>query len=173
MTEKEKHSFVIASDHTDINNRIVSSIMEFLKHHDFRCEIYEAGHGPDDDFPILATGAIDKVCSGEFDRAILIGGTGSGMAMVANKFPGIFAAVVEDDKEIKEVTLRDNPNVLCIPGWNTDPGKAIHMVRVWINTKSSDKEKYLRRREEFKKIDLMNVRRFEEIQDNKEPGRSE
>ncbi len=158
MVKEKKLSFVIASDHTDRNNAILKEIKNFLEYHGYKCEIYDKDCGPNDDFPIIASGAVEKICSGAFDRAILIGGTGSGMAMVANKFKGVYATVVNNFKELVEIVKRDDPNVLCIPAWNFPRQDARQMIRLWLHTKPSNDEKYVRRRKEIKAIEEKNFK---------------
>ncbi len=158
MEKEKKFSFVVASDHTDRGKRIARAIIEFLKAQGHRGILYDKDCGPQDDFPIIARGAVEKICSGEIDRAILIGGSGSGMAMVANKFKGIRAAVVGNADDMRHIAKRDFPNVICLPAWNFDPGLAVHLVRIWLTTPPSEEPKYLRRVEEIKSIEEQNFK---------------
>jgi ribose 5-phosphate isomerase B len=150
--------FIVASDHTDRVNRISKAIRKFLEFHGHKCLIYNKDCSPDDDFPLIAKGAVEKVCAGECDRAVLIGGTASGMAMVANKFKGIRAAAVEDAEQVKLVAERDDPNIICISAWRTDPGMAVHMVRTWLNTKPSSNPKYKRRMKDIQAREEQNFK---------------
>lgn len=156
--EKKKLSFVIASDHTDRGKRISRAIVEFLKAQGHKGTLYDKKCGPQDDFPLIAQGAVKKICSGKADRAILIGGSGSGMAMVANKFKGIRAAVVGNPNDMRHIAKRDFPNVICLPAWNFDPGLAVHLIRTWLTTPPSNEPKYLRREEEIKNIEEQNFK---------------
>lgn len=158
MEKQEKLSFVVASDHTDRGKRIARAIVEFLKAQGHKGFLYDKDCGPQDDFPIIAKGAVEKICSGEIDRAILIGGSGSGMAMVANKFKGIRAAVVGNADDMRHIARRDFLNVVCLPAWNFDPGLAVHLVRTWLTTPHSQEPKYLRREEEIKSIENQNFK---------------
>ncbi len=150
--------FVVASDHTDRKNRLAKAIADFLEMHGHKSFIYDKESSSEDDFPLIAKGSVERVCCGDCDRAILIGGTGSGMAMVANKFKGIRAAAVEDAEELRLVAERDDPNIICISAWRVDPEMAVHMVRTWLNTKLSEKPKYKRRLKEIKAIEKQNFK---------------
>lgn len=153
----KKTVFVVASDHTDSQNRRAHEVVEFLKAQGYRAEIHDEECGPEDDFPLIARGAVEQICrdghEGKYDKAILIGGTGSGMAMAANKFPGIRAAVVRDYKEMRGIALRDDPNIVCLKAWGFDEGEIEHLLREWFNTQPSNDPKYVRRREELKEIE--------------------
>jgi len=68
------------------------------------------------DYPDSAKQVADSVSSGQADRGILICGSGVGMAITANKFPAVRAAVC-DSVEAAQVTRQHNGlNVLCLSG---------------------------------------------------------
>ncbi len=154
----KKLHFIIASDHTDRGNIILKQIVEFLKAAGHEGVVYDTACGPVDDFPLIAQGAVEQVCSGDFDRAILIGGHGSGMAMVANKFKGIRAAVVRDYVEMRATAERDAPNVICLPAWSTAREDMILILRTWLSTELSTDPRYERRRKEIQEIEEKNFK---------------
>lgn len=110
---------------------------------------------PEDDFPQFAQMAATKVL-GEDEkddpRAILICGGGQGMAMAANRFRGIRAAVIWDSYEAK-MTRNDNDcNVLCLPARvldddNLDLWKDV--IDTWIATPYAAAPRYKRRNSEL------------------------
>lgn len=65
--------------------------------------------------PILAKKIQDK----EYEKGILICGTGMGMAVVANKFKGVYAAVVENTYAAEKSRAINNANVITMGGWIT------------------------------------------------------
>ena len=66
------------------------------------------------DYPDIAAQVAGKVSRGEADRGMLMGGTGLGMCIAANKFPGVRAATCHDDLTT-EISRRHNDlNVLCM-----------------------------------------------------------
>jgi ribose 5-phosphate isomerase B len=66
------------------------------------------------DYPDIAALVAGKVSRGEAERGILMGGTGLGMCITANKFPGVRAATCHDDLTA-EISRRHNDlNVLCM-----------------------------------------------------------
>ncbi|MFE7632334.1 ribose-5-phosphate isomerase [Kocuria sp. NPDC057446] len=66
------------------------------------------------DYPHVAVDAARKVASGEADRALLICGTGLGVAISANKVPGIRAVTAHDSYSVERSVLSNNAQVLCM-----------------------------------------------------------
>ena len=108
---------------------------------------------PSDDFPQFAQMAATKVL-GEDDksdpRAILACTGGQGMAMAANRFKGIRAAVIWDAHEAKEARNDNNSNVLCLPARVVDaPGDDLEIwkeiIDTWIETPFAGAARYSRR----------------------------
>ncbi|KAL2127134.1 hypothetical protein VTI74DRAFT_11265 [Chaetomium olivicolor] len=72
--------------------------------------------GTDDDtaYPHIAAAAAKLVASGECDRALLICGTGLGVAISANKIKGIRAVTAHDSFSVERAVMSNNAQVLCI-----------------------------------------------------------
>ncbi|WP_188893890.1 ribose-5-phosphate isomerase [Microlunatus endophyticus] len=68
------------------------------------------GHTP---YPTVAIGAAEMVARGEADRALLVCGTGLGVAISANKVPGIRAVTAHDPFSVERSVLSNNAQVLC------------------------------------------------------------
>ena len=109
-----------------------------------------------DDYPQFAQMAALKVL-GEEDpdtRAILVCGGGQGMAIAANRFRGIRAAVVRDAHEAKMSRLDNDANVLALTAQQlTDEPEAAHgIVETWLSTKFSGAARHQRRIKEIDEI---------------------
>ncbi len=74
-----------------------------------------------------------RIQSGELKRGVLCCGTGMGMAIVANKFKGVYAAVVEGSYASKMAKVINNANVLTMGGWKLAPQEATDMLQRWLN----------------------------------------
>ena len=74
------------------------------------------------------------VQSGEYDKAVLICGTGAGMCVVSNKFKGVYAVACEGVYSAKMARAINNANVLCMGGWIVGPEMAVEMVKAFLNT---------------------------------------
>ena len=74
------------------------------------------------------------VQSGEYDKAVLICGTGAGMSVVANKFKGVYAVACEGVYSAKMARAINNANILCMGGWIVGPEMAVEMVKTFLAT---------------------------------------
>jgi ribose 5-phosphate isomerase B len=93
---------------------------------------------PEDDFPVFAARVIVKMLSsGDIDpRGILLCGSGQGMAMTANRFKGIRAAIAWNEEEAKLARNDDDSNVLALPAalLKNDKQKMFDIVETWLKT---------------------------------------
>jgi len=121
-----------ASDHAgyDLKKGILSYLAER------KIEYKDYGCGPDErvDYVDFAEKAIQNVCSGKHDRAILICGTGLGMAIVANKFKGIRATPCCDEYSAEMSRSHNDSNCLTLGGRILPLDEALEIVRVWLET---------------------------------------
>ena len=74
------------------------------------------------------------VADGTYDKAVLICGTGAGMAVVSNKFKGVYAVASEGVYSAKMARAINNANVLCMGGWIVGPEMAVEMTKTFLNT---------------------------------------
>jgi ribose 5-phosphate isomerase B len=122
----------IGSDHAglDLKTEIIGLIKELG--HD--C----IDHGTDSpesvDYPDFGEKVARSVSDGTADRGILICGTGIGMSIVANKFPGIRAALCNELFTAKMSRLHNDANVLVMGGRIVGKDLAKEIVRTWIVT---------------------------------------
>ncbi len=86
------------------------------------------------DYPDFAARVAEAVSTGVFPRGVLICGSGVGMAIVANRFPGVRAAVCLDEETARSSRMHNDSNVLVLAGRKTDPETARAIVRVWLAT---------------------------------------
>jgi ribose 5-phosphate isomerase B len=86
------------------------------------------------DYPDIAAAVAKAVAGGEFDRGILVCGTGIGMAMAANKIHGIRAAAVVDETSARMSREHNDANVLALAGRITPPEQAGHFVDIFLDT---------------------------------------
>jgi ribose 5-phosphate isomerase B len=86
------------------------------------------------DYPTIAVPVAKAVSEGEFERAILVCGTGIGMSIAANKFKGIRAAVCGDTFSTRFTRLHNDANILCLGARVTGGGLAIDIVDLFLDT---------------------------------------
>jgi ribose 5-phosphate isomerase B len=85
------------------------------------------------DYPNFAAQVARAISAGQLDEGILICGTGIGMAIAANKFPGVRAAVAPLPFMAKMARAHNNANVLCLGGRVLDETAAKAIVDVWLS----------------------------------------
>jgi ribose 5-phosphate isomerase B len=85
-------------------------------------------------YPLYGKRVVDALLSRPQSRGILICGTGLGMSMVANRFPGIRAALCHDIFTAMMSRRHNNSNLLVLGGRVIGPDLAKEIVRSWLNT---------------------------------------
>ncbi|UTT63679.1 RpiB/LacA/LacB family sugar-phosphate isomerase [Microcella humidisoli] len=88
--------------------------------------------GPDRPYPSVAEAAIEILRAGQVDRLVLICGTGIGMSITANKFPGVRAALVSDVYSAQRASRSNDANVLCLGSQTIGASVAPILVREWL-----------------------------------------
>jgi len=83
---------------------------------------------------VTADAAAKRIAAGEFERGILICGTGMGMAIVANKYPGVYAAVCENTFAAEKARAINDANVLTMGAWITGEFVGCEMARIFLKT---------------------------------------
>ncbi len=103
---------------------------------EFGLTVEDFGTGSTDsvDYPDFAERVARGVAAGQFDRGILVCGTGIGMAIAANKIPGIRAATVTDVEMARLSREHNDANVLAIGGRLLDKKRALEIVRTFLET---------------------------------------
>lgn len=120
----------LASDHGGVNIRkeIADLLGEMgIEYKDFGCECNTSVDYPDYALPVA-----EKVASGEYDKGILICGTGIGMCIAANKVKGIRAALVHDVFSAKATREHNDSNILTMGERVIGPGLAREIASVWL-----------------------------------------
>jgi ribose 5-phosphate isomerase B len=90
------------------------------------------------DYPDFAEAVSLAVVTGRADRGILVCGTGIGMAIAANKFPGVRAAVAWNETSARLGRAHNDANVMTLGGRTIPPGAAEGIVRAFLFTDYED-----------------------------------
>ena len=86
------------------------------------------------DYPDFGCKVAAMVSSGEFERGILICGSGVGMTILANKFPGVRAVLCLDEETARLSRMHNDTNILALAGRRTDNQQALKIITVWLET---------------------------------------
>jgi ribose 5-phosphate isomerase B len=122
----------LASDHAGYE--LKTRVAEYLHGRGVEFRDFGCGPGETADYPDYGAAAAAGVVSGEFDRAILICGTGLGMAMTANKFKGIRATPCWSEYVAEVSRSHNDSNCLTLGGRTHSVELALVCVRVWLDT---------------------------------------
>jgi ribose 5-phosphate isomerase B len=122
----------VAADHAGFEAK------EKVRHHleSQGYEIVDCGtNGPDPvDYPTYAAAAAKKVSRGECEHGVMLCGTGIGMAIAANKFKGVRAAVCYDTFSTEMARRHNDANVLCLGARSLDLKKIVELVDLYLKT---------------------------------------
>ena len=140
----------LASDHGGLN--IKNEIADLLKEMGIEFEDFGCDCNTSVDYPDYAQPVAEKVAAGEFDRGILICGTGIGMSIAANKVKGIRAALVHDVFSAEATRAHNNSNVLTMGERVIGPGLAREIVATWLDTQFEG-GRHIRRVEKITEIE--------------------
>ena len=123
----------IASDHGGY--QLKEAVTRFLR--EKKIDLIDLGVGNEDsvDYPDFASEVAARVSSGAVDAGILVCGTGIGMAITANKFKGVRAAVVTDPYTAKMSKEHNDANIIAFGGRVLQEPAALEIVQAWLDAK--------------------------------------
>ena len=120
---------LIASDHRGVKLKSFLlgklSFLEDLGTHDEKIGV---------DYPDYAAKLAKKINAHEYERGILLCHTGVGMSMVANKFPGVRAALATSEYMAEMSRKHNDANVLVLPGGLLEENEIIKIIDTWMKT---------------------------------------
>ncbi|MCC6574554.1 MAG: ribose 5-phosphate isomerase B [Planctomycetes bacterium] len=122
----------IAGDHAALELRAI--VLKTLK--DLGHEVQDLGPHTGDsvDYPDFAKAACQLVAKGEAERAILVCGSGVGMAISANKIKGCRAAVLHNEFEAEMTRKHNNANVACFGQRQHGPAIVERCLKIFMTT---------------------------------------
>ena len=97
------------------------------------------------DYPIYGKKVAHAVAAGEYEKGIIICGTGIGISISANKVEGVRAALCGDCFSAEATRLHNDANVLALGARVTGPGLALKIVDTFLDTPFSGEDRHQRR----------------------------
>ena len=140
----------LATDHAGFE--LKEKIKKFLAEKKYEVKDFGAfSYDENDDYPDFVKLAAEAVSKNPSDRAIVLGGSGQGEAMVANRYKGVRAAVLYkfDEGIIKLFREHNDANVLSLGARFLEEKDALRVVELWLNTPFSGEERHSRRITKF------------------------
>ena len=122
----------IGSDHAGFDYKEkIRAVLAGLGH-----EVKDMGTYSDEpvDYPLWIRPVAEAVARGEYERGIILGGSGNGEAIVANKVPGIRCTLCWNVESAEFARQHNDANVLSVGQRLVDEETALEVVRVWLNT---------------------------------------
>ncbi len=140
----------IAADHGGFD--LKEKIKQYLETNGYSVRDYGTHGSESVDYPDFAKKVAAAVSAKECERGILVCGTGIGMSITANKFPGVYAALCHDEYTAKMSRAHNNSNVLTLGGRTTNEETAIKIVDTWLGT-DFEGERHERRIRKIKDVE--------------------
>ncbi|ADL08781.1 ribose 5-phosphate isomerase B [Thermosediminibacter oceani] len=122
----------VACDHGGLNLKV--EVIKLLEHKGIEYEDLGTFSDEPVDYPDIALSLAEAVARGEYDRGIVICGTGIGVSIAANKVKGIRAALCHDVYSARMSRLHNDANVLAMGARVIGPGLARTIVEEWLET---------------------------------------
>jgi ribose 5-phosphate isomerase B len=122
----------IGSDHRGV--QLKSKLVDLLSADGFHVHDFGTNSDQSVDYPDYAKAVAESISKGQCQRGILICGTGIGMAIAANKFTGVRAAVCADEVHSEICRRHNDVNVLCLPADLIGDRPIGDMIRIWLAT---------------------------------------
>ncbi|MGH2815569.1 MAG: RpiB/LacA/LacB family sugar-phosphate isomerase [Actinomycetota bacterium] len=121
-------SIAIGAD--DAGAPLKDRLADYLRRQGYQVEDFGNGEGVD--YPDVAAAVAEAVARGEHDRALLVCGTGLGMAITANKVPGVRAATAHDPYSAERARKSNDAQVLTMGARVIAPEAAEKVLDHWL-----------------------------------------
>lgn len=146
----------LGCDHGGINLKPV--LIDYLEKKGIEYKDFGTYDKASTDYNEYAEAVANAVKDGEFDKGILICGTGIGMSLVANKIKGIRCAHCHDVFSAKMTRLHNDANMLAMGERVVGPGLMVEIVDAFLSTDFSGDERHARRVEKIKALEEKNFK---------------
>ena len=140
----------IGCDHGGFN--LKESLKKYLINKKFKVKDFGANSEDPCDYPMIGYEVAKAVSMGKCKRGIVICKTGIGMAIIANKLPGVRCGVCNSEKQALTSRLHNDINVLSLAATYVSPAKAKRIVDTWLKTPALT-GRHARRVKQIKKLE--------------------
>ena len=123
----------IASDHAGYKYK--ENIKEHLASMGYEVKDFGTDSSESVDYPLFIRPAAEAVARGEFDQGIVLGGSGNGEAIVANKVKGIRCAVCWNAESACLAREHNDANMISLGQRMMTPETAIQIIDAWLSAK--------------------------------------
>lgn len=130
--EQPVKKIAIASDHAGY--RYKRRIIEYLSKEGYQVEDFGTDSTESVDYPDFIFPAAKAVAEGEYDRGIVIGGSGNGEAISANRVKGVRCAVCWNEKSARLGRMHNNANMISIGERMVSMHDVYEIIDIWLKT---------------------------------------
>jgi ribose 5-phosphate isomerase B len=131
MADKTK-PIVIGADHFGLPLKII--LRDYMRGQGYIVDDIGVNDPTPVDYPDIGAPLAEAVAQGQYERGILICGTGAGMAIVANKVPGVRAVCVTDPYVAERARASNNAQIITFGSQITTPEIAKKLLDIWLQT---------------------------------------
>lgn len=129
MFDKSK-KIVVGADHLGLPLKDV--VRDYLREKGYEVDDLGVTDAGPVDYPDIGRSVAETIAEGRYERGILICGTGAGMAIVANKVPGVRAVAVNDPYTAERAVASNNAQVITMGSQIVGPEVAKKLVDIWL-----------------------------------------
>ena len=133
----------LGSDHAGF--QLKKKIIQYLKNNKITYRDFGTDSEASCDYPDFAFPVARAVAAGEYERGVLICGSGVGVTITANRVKGIRAVNVNNLYTARQSRAHGDANVLCLAGQRLPAARALRILDIWLKTPFSGEERHLRR----------------------------
>lgn len=131
MAEKSK-PIVVGSDHFGLP--LKNAVRDYLRSKGYTVDDMGVHTDTPMDYPDIAAVVAETVAEGKYDRGILVCGTGAGMAIVANKVPGVRAVCVLDPYTAERARASNNAQIITMGLQTVTFDVAKKLIDIWLES---------------------------------------
>jgi len=127
-----KNAIIVGADHFGLPLKNI--LRDYLAGRGYT--VKDAGVTSDEpvDYPDVGAAVAEAVGRGEFARGILVCGTGAGMAIVANKVPGVRAVCINDPYTAERAVASNDAQIVTLGSQVVGPGAAVKLIDIWLES---------------------------------------
>ncbi len=150
LTERSRETIALGADHAGF--ALKEEVKKLLSELGYDVEDFGTYDDRPADYPDIAYKVAWAVSRGEYARGIILDGAGIGSAIVANKVPGVRAALCYDAESARNSREHNDANILTLGARRIDAARLREIVTVWLSSRLTD-DRHRRRVEKIREIE--------------------
>lgn len=121
---------VVGADHFGMP--LKDAVRDHLIELGYQVEDMGVNSGEPVDYPDVGASLAEAVAAGNYERGVLVCGTGAGMAIVANKVPGVRAVAVTDPYTAERAVASNNAQIITLGSQIMGTSVALKLIDIWL-----------------------------------------